>query len=342
MIHERPSFPSDGADHGDPFASIHVNPFAEGRTEDRAEERERRWDSVNNRHHVLAAVCVLLAAAIGAAIWYIYPVVAAHKADLVRLPGLAASVDTIANHLRQSDAQVADWARQQEVDRQALEAQMARVTRDVHNSMANARKEISNAANGAYASLQTRVSEQFDRIETRLAGVENTHNEDQKQIAALQEELARVRQDAQQQSEKIAGLEHQVDQSGAAVGSQIAGLQLAQDRDRRDVDAIGAQLAFEKISFEAAKGQDRELASGLWLHIVRTDAARGRFDAWVAPKRGQRSIEVRHQGIQEPLIFYGPEDGKKRELVVTSVDRNSVAGYVLLPKPAANRAASGL
>jgi hypothetical protein len=30
--------------------------------------------------------------------------------------------------------------------------------------------------------------------------------------------------------------------------------------------------------------------------------------------------------------FYGYTDGKKRELVITSVTKSSVAGYLLLPK----------
>ena len=38
------------------------------------------------------------------------------------------------------------------------------------------------------------------------------------------------------------------------------------------------------------------------------------------------------QGAQEPLVFYGVKDGKRRELVITNVAKNSVTGYLLLPK----------
>ena len=33
------------------------------------------------------------------------------------------------------------------------------------------------------------------------------------------------------------------------------------------------------------------------------------------------------QNAGEPMVFYGHEDGKKRELVITNVTRDSVIGY---------------
>jgi hypothetical protein len=53
---------------------------------------------------------------------------------------------------------------------------------------------------------------------------------------------------------------------------------------------------------------------------------------WVLPDR--RTIWLRQQGAQEPVDFYGYNDGMKRELVITSVAKRSVAGYLLLPKKA--------
>jgi hypothetical protein len=50
---------------------------------------------------------------------------------------------------------------------------------------------------------------------------------------------------------------------------------------------------------------------------------------WVMPDR--RTIWLRNQYTNEPVIFYGYQDGKKRQLVITSVTKNSVKGYLLLP-----------
>ena len=48
----------------------------------------------------------------------------------------------------------------------------------------------------------------------------------------------------------------------------------------------------------------------------------------------RRTIWLRQQGAQEPVDVYGYTDGKKRELVITSVRKSSVAGYLLLPNEA--------
>ena len=57
----------------------------------------------------------------------------------------------------------------------------------------------------------------------------------------------------------------------------------------------------------------------------------------------RRTIWLRGQSAQEPLTFYGASDGRKRELVITQVTRDSVVGYLLQSKgerPSSERAAS--
>jgi hypothetical protein len=49
---------------------------------------------------------------------------------------------------------------------------------------------------------------------------------------------------------------------------------------------------------------------------------------WVMPDR--RTIRLTRQHTREPLVFYGRQDGKRRELVITSIGRNSVSGYLQL------------
>lgn len=53
---------------------------------------------------------------------------------------------------------------------------------------------------------------------------------------------------------------------------------------------------------------------------------------WVASEH--RDIWLRGQEALQPVIFYGSRDGQKRELVITNVAKNSVTGYLLLPKQA--------
>lgn len=303
-------------------------------------ETEKQLNSLRRRHHALTAVCLILAAVIGGAIWYEYPVLVAHKADLIKLPRLVQGMDAIADHLRQSDAQIATWSKQRDIDRETMQVQMTRLTRELHTGMVATRKEVSDAADAAYTRIETRINEQIDRIDTRLASLETGRAADQKQIAALKQQLASVRQDLSQQTDKVATLEQQVEQNRTGTASLIGTLRSEQVRGQQEVDTIANQLAADKVSFEAPKGQDHELASGISLRITRTDASRGRFDGWLA-QPGQPNIELHHQSVQEPVIFYGLHDGKRRELVFTSIARNSVAGYLLVPKETVRQSNSG-
>ena len=51
----------------------------------------------------------------------------------------------------------------------------------------------------------------------------------------------------------------------------------------------------------------------------------------------RRTIWLKGQNAGEPVSFYGHEDGKKRELVITNVTKGSVTGYLLLPGESAGR-----
>ena len=45
----------------------------------------------------------------------------------------------------------------------------------------------------------------------------------------------------------------------------------------------------------------------------------------------RRTVRLRDQSVQEPLVFYGYQDGKRRELVITHVAESSVTGYLRFP-----------
>jgi hypothetical protein len=59
---------------------------------------------------------------------------------------------------------------------------------------------------------------------------------------------------------------------------------------------------------------------------------------WLMPDR--RTIWLKGQGAQEPVVFYGVKDGKKREMVITNVTKNSITGYLLLPDEAPSEIAA--
>jgi sortase A len=90
------------------------------------------------------------------------------------------------------------------------------------------------------------------------------------------------------------------------------------------------QPSAKKVFFHLSEGQSRTLVSGISLGLQWTDATRQRMNGWmwVAPDR--RTIWLTRQHLHQPLVFYGHQDGKRRELVITRIGKDSVSGYLQL------------
>jgi LPXTG-site transpeptidase (sortase) family protein len=87
----------------------------------------------------------------------------------------------------------------------------------------------------------------------------------------------------------------------------------------------------KKVSFFLSKNHSRELAPGISLGVTQTDAIDKSVNGWMWVMPDRRTIWLRDHNAQDPVIFYGDKDGRKRELLITNVTDSSVAGYLLLP-----------
>jgi hypothetical protein len=89
-------------------------------------------------------------------------------------------------------------------------------------------------------------------------------------------------------------------------------------------------FAGRKISFSVGVDHSRQLAPGISLGVTKTTVDH-RVDGWMWVMPDRRTIWLRNQRTDDPVIFYGHGDGRKRELRITDVTRTSVAGYLILP-----------
>jgi len=89
--------------------------------------------------------------------------------------------------------------------------------------------------------------------------------------------------------------------------------------------------AVKRVGFEVIKGHSRQLVPGVSIGLTQTDVASSRVDGWMWVMPDRRTIWLRDQRTREPVIFYGREDGKRREVVISSVTPSSMKGYLLLP-----------
>jgi hypothetical protein len=295
-------------------------------------EDDDRWLRTRRRHRFLSGLCAILALMIAGAAWYAYPILKRHDSSLAQLVHTQQALDKIDGSLQAQRSNVAEWSKDQE----QLRDQMTRLGREMRSRIEAARKETGQTGENLFHTVQARIERQIETVKSRVAALESTRDADKVEIATLQEQLSQVKGEVGEQNRQLSEVRRQMENQNRDAGteSRLASLQESEQRDRQSVEAINNRLAVRRIDFEVSKGYSRELAPGISLRITSTDTAFRRVSGWMWVLPDRRTIWLRQQGAQEPVEFYGYNDGKKRELVITSVTKSSVAGYLLLPKEA--------
>jgi sortase A len=97
-----------------------------------------------------------------------------------------------------------------------------------------------------------------------------------------------------------------------------------QRKARRSVDAGGSG----RITFALGESRSRTLAPGISMGVTTIDASARRVNGWLWVLPDARTIWLRDQPVEEPVVFY--QDGEKRELTIAEVSRSAASGYLRL------------
>lgn len=85
--------------------------------------------------------------------------------------------------------------------------------------------------------------------------------------------------------------------------------------------------------FTLNKGKDTSHVATVGLQLKSTDPKKGQFTLYVLAD--DKKIEKKDKSINEPLQFYSGKDHNLFEIVVNTVDKNKVSGYLATPKSVA-------
>jgi hypothetical protein len=297
--------------------------------------------------HSLAWLMLILLIAGGA--WYAFPILKQYKAELTHLTGAQKVVDGIGDQLKETNAKVQTWAS----DQQTLHDQFDKLRATTHTQLEAAVRKAEASSTQAYRRMEGQIEDRLQGVQTRLAHLESASDTEQTRIAQLQQQLgqaqrdaAQARNDVQRQADELAAVRRQVEESSAARDRELASLKQTQETSRRDVNAIEDKLAVRRVDFEVTKNHSRQLADGISLGITGTDVSHRNVNGWMWVLPDRRTIWLKNQNAQQPVVFYGVHDGQKRELVITNVTQAAVTGYLLLPgseaaRPESSAARSG-
>jgi hypothetical protein len=296
-------------------------------------ERRRRaemFEEPEEHHTIRWIVIAIVAAAFIGLGWYTSDALTrlpAIPATLAQFPRLQTSFAELHTRVTDTEAKLQGWlAGQQELQQNVTDLQ-----KQVESRFQAVRQQARAMSAEVYKGVHAEIAAQTQGMQTRLTRLESTSEAEQTRVEKLQTELAVLRQETARQAEQLRGVRDQIEHDGASHDQQLVSLNQRLSDESRDVDGLAKKLEVKRVDFEVTKNRSQQLAVGVSLGITGTDVSHRRVNGWMWVMPDRRTVWLRGQGAQQPVVFYGYHDSKRRELVITNVSKNSVSGYLLLP-----------
>ena len=266
----------------------------------------------------------LLAVAIAGLCWWGYPTLKQAPAVLAQFPAIQKSLDGVNAQLAETESRFKDWSSNQ----QQLQNRVADVEKTMASRIGAVRKQAQDLSDQVYQRVHADVAAQNQATDIKIARLESLSQADRANVEKLQTELATLRE---QTAEQLQAVHAEMDREGANRDQQLVSLNEQVGRESRDVEGLNKKLAVKRVDFEVTRNNSQQLTEDVSLGVTGTDVSHRRVTGWMWVMPDRRTIWLRGQGAQEPVVFYGTQDGKRRELVITNVAKNSVSGYLILP-----------
>lgn len=278
----------------------------------------------------LCMIVVLVILAAGGA--YGYVAIETYRNQLDLLPGMQGQLTAAGQRLDATEASLRAWNFQRDL----WEGRLKKVEASVNGVLQSTRKQAEDINARAKQDLQATLDQRTQAIQSRIDAAQSAQQSTDARVTELQQQLDQAKAEYNQELARLRDDLHrqQTAQSGdiAALDRRVTTAGQRFDQNDRDLAAVHSKVDRERVDFELDVNHDRQLAPGISFALNHTDVHHQRFNGrvWLMPDR--RTLWIRGQGLQQPLVFYTESDERPRELVITRVTRSAVAGYLLLPR----------
>jgi hypothetical protein len=268
----------------------------------------------------------VLAAGVSGLCWYGSTLRHA-PAVLAQFPALQQSFESMNARLAATEGKIKNW----DGNQQELEAQVAKLHIEMNTRVRAASKQALSLNAKLYKQLHEEMAAQTQGIATQISRLESAGDTEHASVEELQTALGALREQAAQQAGELRKVKDELDGDSAMHGQQLADLTEQMGAKSREVEALSKKLDVKRVDFEVTRNHTGPLTDEISLSVTGTDVSHRRVTGWMWVMPDRRTIWLHGQGAQQPVVYYGYQDGKRRELVITNVTRDSVTGYLLLP-----------
>jgi len=169
----------------------------------------------------------------------------------------------------------------------------------------------------------------------QAAAAKELSAEEKKDVTAVQGDIGNVRTDVGGVKTDVAATKASLDQTIARLQSTVGDLNVQTGliaNTRTDLEALKHRGDRQYYEFTLLKGAKPQSISTVRLQLKKTDPKHGKYSLDVTSD--DKTIEKKDKNPSEPVQFYSGRDHMLYELVVWSVDKNKITGYLSTPKNA--------
>jgi len=167
------------------------------------------------------------------------------------------------------------------------------------------------------------------------ASVAKLAEEQKKELSAVAGEVGNVKTDVGGVKTDLGATKASLEETKAQLQRTIGDLGVQSGliaNTRGDLEVLKHRGDRQYYEFTLLKGAKPQAFSTVALQLKKTDAKKGKYTLNVTAD--DRTIEKKDKNASEPVQFYTGRDHMLYELVVWTVDKNKITGYLSTPKNA--------
>jgi len=216
-------------------------------------------------------------------------------------------------------------------DQTASQQQIADLTKRMQSAEADA--EALGEKIGVTKKEMAARAEQLQRAQAAAAA--KLSAQEKEDVNAVAGEVGNVKTDVGGVKTDVAATKASLDATIAKLTSTVGDLNVQSGliaNTRSDLEALKHKGDRQYYEFTLLKGAKPQAISTVTLQLKKTDPKRGKYTLNVTSD--DRTIEKKDKNPSEPVQFYSGREHMLYELVVWTVDKNKITGYLTTPKNA--------
>lgn len=180
---------------------------------------------------------------------------------------------------------------------------------------------------------EVRQKENQERVQSQLADTRQAAASTEARLTDVRSEVGSVKEEVGSVKNEVAATQADLLRTASDLRRVVGDMGVISGRIATNHDELAALRALGErtyTEFQIGKSKEAKMVNGIGLLLKRTDPGTGKFT--VELSADDKRVQKKDKSLNEPVQFYVSKGKQPYELVVNSVSKNQIAGYLSIPK----------